>query len=186
MKKSYIGQAWLVILLSLCFGAALATIQITLNPKIEQNKLTDTIGQIPALVPGAASGSAETVGGRTVYRATDAQGGHIGWVLPAHGQGFADVIEVLIGLDPKAERITGLSVLKQLETPGLGDNITKPDWLGQFMAKPVIAPLQVGAASGADNAVEAVTGATVSSQSVVDIVNIAVAEFRAALGGVQP
>lgn len=186
MKNSYIGQAWLVIVLSLCFGAALAAVQATLNPKIEQNKLNDTIGQIPSLVPGATGGAAETVGDQPVYRATDAQGNHVGWVLPARGQGFADVIELLIGLDKDAGRITGLYVLKQLETPGLGDNITKPEWRGQFKGKPAEQPLQVTSAPQADSDVQGVTGATVSSKSVVGIVNAAVAQFRAALGGAQP
>ena len=54
MKNSYIAQAWLVIVLSLCFGVALAAVQTTLSPKIDANKLRDTIGQIPNLVPGAA------------------------------------------------------------------------------------------------------------------------------------
>ncbi|OQW96136.1 MAG: hypothetical protein BWK77_06240 [Verrucomicrobia bacterium A1] len=182
MKNSYIGQAWLVIVLSLVFGASLAAVQATLSPKIEANKLRDTIGQIPNLVPGAVDGKAETVGDQTVYRAVDAQGQPVGWVIPARGQGFADVIELLIGTDNDMRKITGLYVLKQLETPGLGDNITGDAFRGRFKDRSLARALVVTkVAPKSDQEVEGVTGATISSMSVVGIVNSAVWKFRAAL-----
>ena len=181
MKNSYIGQAWLVILLSAVFGVALAGVQSALNPKIEANKLRDTIGQIPSLVPGAVSGKAEVVGDQTVYRALDDQGQPVGWVIPARGQGFADVIELLVGTDNDVKQITGLYVLKQLETPGLGDNITTEDFRGRFRNKSLAKPLAVTKATPkAEEEIQGVTGATISSVSVVGIINSAVEKFRAA------
>ena len=50
-----IAQAWLVILLALIYGAALATVQTTLSPKIEANIRAETYDQIPRLVTGAVS-----------------------------------------------------------------------------------------------------------------------------------
>lgn len=182
MKNSYIGQAWLVILLSVIFGVALAGVQSALSPKIDANKLRDTIGQIPSLVPGAVSGKAEIVGDQTVYRALDAQGQPVGWVIPARGQGFADVIELLIGTDNDVKQITGLYVLKQLETPGLGDNITGEEFRGRFKNKGITRPLSVTkSAPKSEEEIQGVTGATISSVSVVGIVNGAVAQLRAAL-----
>lgn len=182
MKNSYIGQAWLVIVLSLCFGVALAAVQTTLNPKIDANKLRDTIGQIPNLVPGAVDGKAETIGDQAAYRAVDDKGEQVGWVIPARGQGFADVIEVLIGTDKDVQQITGLYVLKQLETPGLGDFITSEGWRSQFKNRKLGKELVVTkTAAKADEEIQGVTGATISSKSVVAIVNNAVWKFRAAV-----
>jgi Na+-translocating ferredoxin:NAD+ oxidoreductase subunit G len=181
MKNSYIVQAWLVIVLSLVFGASLAAVQATLNPKIEANKLRDTIGQIPNLVPGAVDGKAETVGDQIVYRAVDAQGQPVGWVIPARGQGFADVIELLIGTDTAVQKITGLYVLKQLETPGLGDFITSESFRGRFKEKSLSRELVVTkVAPKSEREVEGVTGATISSKSVIGIVNSAIWKFKAA------
>lgn len=182
MKNSYIGQAWLVVVLALAFGAALAAVQGTLQPRIEQNKLADTLGQIPALVPGAVSGEAQTLGDQTVYRALD-EGGHaMGWVLPAAGQGFADRIELLIGLNEDASRITGLYVLDQKETPGLGNKITEAAFCAKFRGRAAGTPLVLTkVAPAADREIEGITGATISSESVVGIVNAAVAKFRRSL-----
>lgn len=190
-------QAWLVLALALCFGAALAVVQVAWGPKIEQNKENDARSQIPRLVVGA--GADLTPAGRNVeirderglrayrvYRAMCAgEGGRsvqIGWVVKAKGPGYADNIELLVGLDLKAETITGLAVLAQNETPGLGNAIKAPAWRRQFAGKAAGGRLEaVKGTPHADCEIEAVSGATISSQSVCDIVNRAVADFRAKL-----
>jgi len=174
-----IQQAWLVIVLSLVFGAALAGVQLTLQPRIEANKLADALNQIPQLVPGATQGAAAEVAGRRVFRALDDAGKLVGWVVPAAGQGFADKLELLVGVNADASAITGLYVLDQKETPGLGDNITRAEWRAQFAGKSLAQPLQtVKTAPAAAQDIQAVTGATISSWSVVGIVNEQLARFR--------
>jgi electron transport complex protein RnfG len=184
MKENYLVQAWLVLALALLFGAALAGVQAGLGEKIERNKLNETLDQIPNLVPGATGGEAMQVDGKTVYRALNDADERVGWVISASGQGFADQIEVLIGLSRDAEQITGLYVLAQKETPGLGDNITREKWLGQFSGRKTLSPLEVykGTEKTGEYGIQAVAGATISSQSVADIVNTAIAE----LGGKLP
>lgn len=173
----YITQAWLVVVLSLGFGAALAGIQLTLQPRIEQNRLNDTLGQIPRLVPGAAGGTQSTEEGGRLFLASDTDGQPVGWVRTAGGPGFADRIELLIGLDLDGRTITGLSVLEQTETPGLGNRITEDQWLEQFRDRPAARRIRlVKSGPAGEGEVEAVTGATISSQSVVDIVNRAASQ----------
>ena len=181
MKNNYLMQAWLVLTLAVCFGGALAGVQIGLGPRIEANKLAKIMSQIPKLVPGAAEGRQQTVGGKTVYCAVDGKGATVGWVVPASGRGFADKIELLIGLDAQAKTITGMFVLFQNETPGLGNDIAG-DWRRQLAGKSAMEAVMVtkGAPTGS-NEIEAVTGATISSESVCNIVNAAVADFRQSL-----
>jgi len=193
MKNNYLRQAWLVIVLALCFGAVLAGVQISLQPRIDQNKLNETYEQIPELVrirddahrtcrfpDKNRTRELLTDDGKIAYKAFSADGEHLGWVIKAAGQGFADRIELLIGLDAEAEIITGLYVLDQKETPALGSRITSPEWCSQFAgltaAKPVL--LTKAGPEAGRNDIKAITGATVSSRSVCEIVNAAVAEFR--------
>lgn len=183
---SYIGQAWLVILLSLAFGAALAGVQTSLSGRIAQNKQAETYTVIPQLAPGAdESKTAEFIltgkDGKEarVYQALASDGSPKGWVVPASGQGFGDVIELLIGLSPDLSTITGLYVLNQKETPGLGDYITGQDFRDRFKGRPTDKPIViVKSEPQADNEVRAITGATISSESVSGIVNTALANLQ--------
>ncbi len=195
MKNNYLVQAWLVITLAVCFGALLAGVETSLKPAIDRNKLNETYDQIPRLVKITENGECirpdnkkteEYVSpdGKTAYKAISADGRHVGWVIRAGGQGFADKIELLIGLDPKAERITGMYVLEQKETPALGSKITDSWFQDQFDGKVTSSAITVTKAAPKDggNEIKAISGATVSSESVTKIVNNAVEEFRANIG----
>ena len=182
MNIKYLTQAWLVLALAICFAAALAGVQIALADKIDANKFDETMGQIPRLVPGSTGGEQFQIDGRIVYRAVNADGEHVGWVVPGSGQGFADAIELLIGLDAGAEVITGLYVLDQKETPGLGSKIAEADFQNRFKGKQTAARLSVTKTEpAADDEIPAITGATVSSQSVTRIVNDTLAKWKGKL-----
>ena len=196
MKVEYLKQAWLVLSLALGFGAALAGVHLGLSGRIEQNKIDETYGQIPKLVIVAERRAEKDLTEEWTYQvprgakkaerlAYKAFAGpreapeHIGWVLKTVGQGFADKIELLIGLDAEGERILGIYVLDQKETPGLGDKISPAGgWDVQFAGKRATEDVTVVKTRAAGNQVQAITGATVSSRSVAKIVNRAVIEFR--------
>jgi electron transport complex protein RnfG len=199
-KNSNLVQAWLVLLLALCFGSALAAVQVNLSGIISANKLNETLDRAPELVPAAgaaaeskdASASVDIApgsitvnsGGKSVsyplYRVSR-NGTLAGWVLKAGGQGYADRIELLLGLDPDQETITGLFILEQKETPGLGNKIITPEWRGQFIGKRTKVPLMVVKKGKTDNAIDAITGATISSRSVTAIVNRTIGDVRGRL-----
>jgi len=193
---SYVSQAWLVILLALLYGGALAGVQSKLGPLIEKNKRDETYSKIPSLVgiPEPATEEDQkkisiqehTVSGsddNKPYRVYQAffDGRLKGWVLPASGLGFADRIDLLIGLDADLSTITGLYVLDQKETPGLGNYITSEDlFLRHFAGKSADENLTVVKTQPAadTNQIPALSGATISSESVAGIVNRAVKNLR--------
>jgi Na+-translocating ferredoxin:NAD+ oxidoreductase subunit G len=185
MKNSYLGQAWLVLLLALCFGGALAGVEVTLRDRIAENKKAMTFGKIPDLVPGAVGGTQlDTEGWEgfedlTVYRAEALGGRLVGWVVKASGMGYADRIELLVGLNPSCTTITGLAILNHKETPGLGAFIKSDGFQDQFEGKKGdgrIAPVKSGTPT--DQQIQAISGATISSQSVCTIINKAVSAVR--------
>ncbi len=184
--QGLLAQAWLILLLAGLFGSSLAAVEIVLGPKIRENKRNETFGQVPRLVPGGSARKSREVvlGGIRAIRVLSEEGKHLGWVLPASGQGFADKIELLVGLDRRAGKITGLYVLDQKETPGLGDYIKDEGRFRKyFRGQPAAEPLRVVKRKPRPGSgeIKAITGATISSTSVCRIVNDAVREFRAAL-----
>ena len=102
-----------------------------------------------------------------------------GWVIKTKGQGYADKIELLLGLSADLKIVTGLFVLDQKETPGLGNKIITEAWRGQFIDAPTAEPLTVvkGGASKPGE-IDAVTGATISSKSVTSLINSAIEDLR--------
>ena len=200
-KNNNIVQAWLVLTLALLFGASLAGIQLSLAPTIEANKINETRMKVPELIFGKAR-AAEMVEqnktlettpqtielekhGATVFYSvfeTRLDGKLVGWVVKTAGQGYADRIELLIGLDSAAETITGLFVLDQKETPGLGNKIVTEKWRGQFIGKKTSIPLTVTKSGAkAPGEIDGVTGATISSRSVSNIINTAVIDLKGLL-----
>ena len=189
-QTGYLRQAWLVILLGLLYGGALAGVQTSLGPRIEQNRRAETFRVIPQIVPGADSAQTEelTVTGADgqparAFKACDARGTLVGWVLPASGLGFADRIDLLVGLDAERITVTGMYVLDQKETPGLGNFIEGESFRGQFSGKSAESPLVVIKAEPTvgKNEIRALAGATISSESVANIVNAAIDNLRDAL-----
>ena len=178
----YLRDAWLVLVLAVVFGGALAGVQATLSGQIDANKAADAESQVPLLVAGSARSELAPMGDRTVYQATDGQGRVVGWVVRGVGMGFADKVELLVGVNADATRITGLYVLDQKETPGLGNKVIQDGWRKQFAGLDAAVPVTVTKAAPAKgNQVIAVTGATISSQSVSDIVNTNVQWLRGQL-----
>jgi electron transport complex protein RnfG len=205
LKDYNIVQAWLVLLLAILFGGALAGVQITLSPTIEANKINETRQKVPELVLGAEAArrlaeqgpaltvdplflSVEGAGKKTTYNVFEARktdGELAGWVVKAGGQGYADKIELLVGLGPLAKNIKGLFILDQKETPGLGNKVVTPEWRSQFIEKATDQPLVVVKGGvKAENEIDAVTGATISSRAVTNIVNTAVTDLQEQLAAI--
>jgi electron transport complex protein RnfG len=200
-RNSNLAQAWLVLVLAVVFGTTLAGIQMKLTPVIEANKVRETMEKIPTLVldssPAPGPGAedlmirarviqVEKKGIITFYPVYDVElkdGSPAGHVAKARGQGYADKIEVLVGLDAGGNTITGLFILDQKETPGLGNRILEKQWLDQFVHKSSDTPLVVvksGAGQGSemDGRIDGISGATISSRSVASIVNTTISDIR--------
>lgn len=110
----------------------------------------------------------------TLFAGYDGEGGLIGYAIAAEGAGFQDTIRLLYGLDPHKRTILGMEVLESRETPGLGDKIIKDqNFLANFRQlsiDPIIVVVPHGT-SDDPNEVDSISGATISSKAVVQIIN---------------
>ena len=139
------------------------------------------------LLDGAFTASppptADTAALDRVYVGWDAEGGPVGVAAAAGEPGFQDVIRLIFGFDPGSGDVLGMKVLESKETPGLGDKIVKDS---VFVAgfEGVEAPLvgvKTGQGTGGEDEVHMITGATISSQAVIDIINHRVSALEAPL-----
>src|SRR4030042_4312708 len=129
--NKFIDESWLVLVLGAVFAILLAGAQTSFSARSQENQrraLNEAIGEV---VPGTARSETVSIEGydREVYKCLGEDGRPTGWAIDAAGMGFADKIRLVVGLSPDATTITGLKVIENIETPGLGNKIagTGPD-----------------------------------------------------------
>jgi len=121
---------------------------------------------------------------KRVYVGRDEKGETTGVAISRGESGFQDVIMVIFGHDPATGKVSGMKILDSKETPGLGDKIFKDmDFVDQFFAGPETPLLGVkaGSGKGEPNEIDMITGATISSKAVIQIINNALAEWKPVL-----
>jgi electron transport complex protein RnfG len=101
------------------------------------------------------------------YKAHDKNGKFIGIAFKVSAKGYSSVIETIAGLSLDGN-ITAVKILNQNETPGLGARVTEGDFTGQFTHKNIQNL----------NEVQAITGATISSRTVIDSVSKKAEELK--------
>ena len=135
-----------------------------------------------------------TSGEDVVHAGFDADGRVAGFAFEGRGAGYQDTIEVLLGHDPRRQRIVGLAVLASRETPGLGDRIrddpafhagfrdldVRLDASGEALAHAVA--LARPGRQRRPWQIDGISGATVSSRAVARIVGEAAARWAPLLG----
>ena len=136
------------------------------------------------LVDGALSltlpEGAKEPGYKRAYIGYDTSDEIMGVAISRGESGFQDVVQVIFGFDPASGKLTGMKVLDSKETPGLGDKIFKDQvFVDQFFAGPEtpLVGVKIGAGKGNPNEIDTITGATISSKVVIDIINHGLEEW---------
>jgi len=117
---------------------------------------------------------------KRIYVGYDDSGQIQGVAISRGESGFQDVVQVIFGFDPATGKLTGMKVLDSKETPGLGDKIFKDQvFVDQFFAGPEtpLVGVKIGAGKGKPNEIDTITGATISSKVVIDIINHGLEEW---------
>jgi len=89
------------------------------------------------------------------------------------GKGLWGPIRGILALQPELERIKGIKIIHQEETPGLGGRIGEEEYLNKFENKKLIPSIKILSPDkvNKDNEVDAITGATLSCNAFEQILN---------------
>jgi RnfABCDGE-type electron transport complex G subunit len=183
-----------LVLLFICVSASalLAGVYKLTSPRIEEQSQKEQAQAMQEVVPQAVRFEPVKKGELVLYyRGIDKDNMAIAVVFFAEGKGYSSSIRTAVGMTMDG-RILGIEIVTQNETPGLGARITevedtstawdalkgkkseeKPQpWFPQRFKDRKIEEL---------DAVEAITGATISSRAVIDSVKNKAKEIKALL-----
>ena len=165
--------------IGLLAGVSLGAMHLWTRDQVQRNVKAELEGKIRELFAEGQITSRKLTDEITLFEATDAEGATVGYAFLAPGMGYQGKITLVVGVKPDFKEMVGLAVMPTSETPGLGQRVESEEFRRQFTGLDVSGPLELtkGRASAA-NQISAVTGATVSSTAVVNILNRRLAEVR--------
>ncbi|MEW6555719.1 MAG: RnfABCDGE type electron transport complex subunit G [Elusimicrobiota bacterium] len=150
-------------------GLALAVTSYFTSKKIAQRKLIAEQEALKEVLPSASNFQAKDI----YTEGFDTQNNTVGYILKITAVGYSSEISALIGLD-KEFKITGIKILSQNETPGLGTKIIEHSFLSQFIGKfseEVLLKKDGGK-------IDAITSATISSRAITNAIREKINEFK--------
>ncbi len=121
----------------------------------------------------------------SVVVAKDGSGADLGYIFGATThKGYGGDIELTVGIRTDGT-VTGYSVLEIGETAGLGMNANTDEWSSQYSEKKVdsFSVVKDGSGSDADEKIDAISGATITSKAVTGLMNNCLAYFQTLEGG---
>lgn len=122
-----------------------------------------------SVMPGASVFSEMYSEDTTIDRISGAYDGttFLGYCVEVTPKGFDDAINLMVGIDFNGS-VTGVSILQHSETAVLGGKAADSAFLNQYIGKSGSVTVNNGS-----NAIQAVTGATITSKAVTQGVNTA-------------
>lgn len=170
-----------LVIITVCAGLILGLVYgITKGPIAEQELKKATEAR-QMVLPGALEFKQITLEGMDYDKDTFADitevyeglkdGQKLGYTFSIVTKGYKPGLTLTVGLSLDG-KVEGVEITSHDETPGLGANAVKPEFLEQFIGSD--GPLTVGKTpSGAENEIQALTGATITSKGVANAVNLA-------------
>ncbi len=178
-------------------AAVLAIAAMVLGPIQNKNIERETKGAIlrvagvsvpTAEIEKAYAANIEDVNageGLALYKST--AGGKTLYIIPVSGSGLWGPVWGYVALDGDWNTISGVVFDHKGETPGLGAEITTPKFTDQFRGKKLFKGNELvgitvlkgaGSSRGNDHAVDAISGGTITSRAVENMIRVTLADYK--------
>ncbi len=188
-KKAIPKPVIILLCITLVAGVALSGVYVMTADRIAQNKENANQAAFLEVVPDAASFDKDdairsaienaqgTYGSVTIENAVvgkDASGNVVGYVVHvSNSDSFDGGLALVVGIRADGS-LNGIAFTELHETPGMGMRCGEAEFMDQFVgAQAEQFTLNKGGASSGPDGIDAVNGATVTSNSVVNAVNAA-------------
>ena len=189
-KKAIPKPVIILLVITLIAGLALSGVYVMTKDTIAENKVAANKAAYLEVVPGAAdfqtdenlkealaNYNATVYGNVTVDSAmvgVDASGNPVGYaVTVSNADSYNGNVTLVVGISADGT-VNGIYFTELNDTPGMGMKCKEPDFMNQFAGVKVSQfTLNKAGGSTADNEIDSVSGASVTSGAVVNAVNAA-------------
>ncbi len=195
-----VKDALVLTAITMISGLALGSVyEITKEPIAKQEELTkqeayktvlseadsfeelEIAGTDGADIPAAAGYSAQEITGAAA--ALDSSGNTIGYVYTVvTSEGYSGDITFTMGILSDGT-VTGIEMLSISETAGLGMKAAEDEFKSQYVNKKVDKFEYTKSGATAENQIDAISGATITTNAVTNGVNAGIEYFKATEGG---
>ena len=182
--KLFLPAIILTVICLVTTGLVAVTFDITREERERQEVIAANVNRL-ALFPealsftpvGAETGAALPAGLKEAYTVEGQDGSRIGYIFVSEKRGYGGNVPVMLAVDLSAS-ITGVRVLANEETPGLGKKVANESFLSQFKNKSADSLFGLKVEGTARQPVDAISGATISSRAVTEAINIALNYYQ--------
>lgn len=146
--------------------------------KIALNAQKRIYDALKTITPGAKFAE-KKISHNTIYEIKDKNNKTFAYGFICEGEGYQGKIKILAVFSPLKDKLLGIEIIDSVETPGLGAKIQDDFFKNQFrnlVVSPEIEYTKTGPRK--ENQIQAITGATISSKSVVFILNKRIKEIK--------
>ncbi len=166
----------------------LAVVNNVTAPVIAANNAKKQAEAMQKVIPGAAGFSDENLAMKfllssddsadklsnisQIFEAKDSNGNTAGYAVMVNPNGYGGIISMVVGVSEDGT-VTGVDIISQSETAGLGARCTEDGFKAQFAGKKANITVAKGG-SGDDNSIDAISSATITSKAVTSGVNAAI------------
>lgn len=177
-KDNGIYPALILALICLIATALLAfTNQLTMAPRLQQAIDAENANRI-ALFPDAtefveydfSQWQTDEMAVKQIYEVFDQEGLRTGFLFTASTRGYGGFVPIMTALDEQG-KVTGIRVLSNEETPGLGKKIEEKVFLDQFIGADTSIIYTTKPDEPGRESIDSVSGATISSRAVSESIN---------------
>lgn len=194
MKSKFMKNCLALLLITLVAGFALAAVnEITSNPieiaennakmaaydAVFENAKFEEIENAAEIIKEYNSKHDESCSVEDVLKAVDENANTIGYVMSCvSSSGYGGDIKVAVGISSESDTLTGMAVLSHNETAGLGARCTEDEFQNQFKGKTADGIEYVKGGASGNAQIDAISGATITTNAVTHAVNTAAAFFN--------
>lgn len=172
--KEYLKPVISLTLICLLTGLIISGVNLLTSARIDENldaaerrAVSEVFGD--DIVYTAIDEVPDNVNG--IYKVSNNSGGLAGYCVSVSPNGFGGNIDMVVGIDPSG-KIIGVAITALSETPGLGSRVADSEYLAGYSG--------LGGTPALGRDIDAISGATISSRSVLSGVNRALEAVRSA------